>query len=66
MRSFYNQVMAMIENKRVRLGEPLTLDDVAERLGWTDEDVAAHLVERQQWASETVDRLGSPSLLPET
>lgn len=64
--SFYIQAMAMIENKRVRLGEPLTLDDVAERLAWTDDDVAAHRVERQRWASETVDRLKSHSLPRET
>jgi hypothetical protein len=46
--------MATTDNGRVRLGKPLTLDVVAERLAWDEDAVDAHLAERRRWASETV------------
>ena len=56
--------MATTENGRVRLGEPLSLEAVAERLDWDSETLAAHLVQRRQWANEAIDRLG-PTSVPE-
>jgi hypothetical protein len=49
--------MATMDGERVRLGEPLSLDTVAQRLAWNEDAVAAHLAERKRWASETIERL---------
>ena len=50
--------MATTDSSRVLLGEPLTLEEVAQRLGWSDDDVTAHLAERRKWTNETIDRFG--------
>jgi len=46
------------EAERVRLGPALSLDEVAERLGWSDDELSTHLAERRRWTVDAAERFG--------